>query len=201
MDSWHEKNSAATRATVSERRVPELHIAKAHVGYELRRRTPWMLFSVAAAVAMLWIGQSYEEILATKIHLAFFIPVIVYLSDSIGAETLALFVRELSLQRLSIRHLILKETFVGFSLGVVSGLPMGVLSYVWFDDFALAATVTCAMIVNGMVAVIIGMLLPVAFAKLGRDPAIGTDEITTALSDNLSILVYLLIATVMLFGM
>jgi Mg/Co/Ni transporter MgtE len=43
------------------------------------------------------------------------------------------------------------------------------------------------------------MLAPLAFAKLGKDPALGTDEITTALSDNLSMLTYLLVATVILF--
>lgn len=200
MNGWHEKNKAATRATVSERPIPELDVAKAHVGYELRRRTPWILLSVVAGIGMVWVGQYYEDLLSNRIQLVFFIPMIVYMSDSIGAETLALFVRELSLRRLNIAHLILKEAFVGFSLGVVSGLPMALLCYLWFKDIALAATVALAMIVNGVIAVVIGMLLPIIFARFGRDPALGTDEIATALSDNLSILVYLVIAAVILFG-
>lgn len=76
---------------------------------------------------------------------------------------------------------------------------MGLFSYVWFKDLALSVTVATAMIVNGVIAVMVGMLIPVIFAKLGRDPALGTDEITTALSDNFSILIYLVVATLILF--
>jgi Mg/Co/Ni transporter MgtE len=55
------------------------------------------------------------------------------------------------------------------------------------------------MTVNGLVAVLTGMLAPIVFAKLKRDPALGTDEITTALSDNVSMLIYLIVATLFLF--
>ena len=56
-----------------------------------------------------------------------------------------------------------------------------------------------AVTVNGLVAVLTGMLAPLAFAKLGKDPAIGSGEITTALSDNVSMLTYLIVATLVLF--
>lgn len=93
---WHDKNKTVSKATLAQRPDPKLNIAKAHFGYELRRRTPWILLSVVAGIAMLWISKSYEELLSKKIQLVFFIPVIVYISDSIGTETLALFVRELA---------------------------------------------------------------------------------------------------------
>jgi hypothetical protein len=70
----------------------------------------------------------------------------------------------------------------------------------WPNDFALSATVAGAMIINGIIAVSVGMLLPIIFARLGRDPAVGTDEITTAVSDNLSMLAYLVMATSSHFG-
>ena len=178
----------------------ELNVAKAHFGYEVRRRSPWILLSVAAGIVMIWIGQAYEEELSERIELVFFVPMIVYMSDSIGTETLALFVRELALRRMRTRRIFFKELLVGLCLGLVSGLPMGVFSYFWFKDFGLSVTVVTAMVVNGMIAVLAGMLIPIAFHKMGRDPAVGTDEITTAISDNLSMLVYLIVATFILFG-
>ncbi len=186
------------RTTLHQQSIPELNVAKAHFGYEFKRRSPWILLSVVAGIVMIWVGQSYEAMLSQKIQLVFFIPMIVYMSDSIGTETLALFVRELALRRLSLRHLFLKESLVGLSLGILSGVPMGLFSYFWFQDEVLAMTVAVTMIVNGILAVLIGMVIPVLFSKLGRDPALGTDEVTTALSDNLSILVYLMVATVIL---
>lgn len=178
----------------------DLDLSKAHLGYEIRRRTPWMVFSLLVGIAMVVIGQNFEEALAKKLELVFFIPMIVYVSDSIGTETLALFVRELALRRIDLKKLLWREALVGLFLGLITGVPMGIFSYFWFKDVDLSVAVAVTMSINGIVAVIIGMLTPIIFAKLQRDPALGTDEITTALSDNISMFIYLVIATLMLLG-
>ncbi len=193
------KGAAVLKPKFLQRPTPELSVGRAHFGSEIKRRLPWILLSVAAGVVMILIGQGYEHVLAQKIQLVYFIPMIVYMSDSIGTETLALFVRELALRRLSLRHIFIKELFVGLFLGAASGLPMGLLCYLWLWDVALSATVACAMIINGMFAVLIGMVVPTLFARFGRDPAVGTEEIATAISDNLSMLVYFIVATLLLF--
>jgi len=190
----------STKITSLHRQASDLNVADAHFANEIRRRVPWMLFSVLAGIVMIWIGQAYEGVLSQKVQLIFFIPMIVYMSDSIGTETLALFVRELALKRLSLKHVFLKEVLVGFSLGLASGIPLGLFGYVWLRDVTLSITIAITLIINGVIAVLIGMLLPIIFVKLGKDPALGTDEITTAISDNLSMVVYLLVATFMLFG-
>jgi magnesium transporter len=76
---------------------------------------------------------------------------------------------------------------------------MGLFCFLWFGDFDLSVTLVITMTVNGLVAVLTGVLAPIVFAKLKRDPALGTDEITTALSDNVSMLIYLIVATLFLF--
>ena len=97
-------------------------------------------------------------------------------------------------------HLFFKETLVGISLGIISGVPMGIFSYLLFRDTKIAFVIMTAMIVNGMIAVLIGMIIPIMFNKYRSDPAVGSSEISTALSDNLSMLVYLIVATLILFG-
>ena len=178
----------------------ELNVGRAHFGTEVKRRGPWLLVSVVAGIVMVFVGQAYEQQFAGRIELVFFVPMIVYMSDVIGTETMALMVRGLAEGQLSVRRIFLKEIAVGLCLGITSGVPMGLFSYYWFEEPDLAVTVALAMIANGAVAVLVGMLVPVAFAKLGRDPALGTDEIATAVSDNLSILIYLAEAMLILFG-
>lgn len=180
-------------------RPTELNISSAHFGYEIKRRAPWMLLSFLAGIVMVLIGRNFEEALSGKIELVFFIPMIVYMSDSIGTETLALFVRELALRRVSLHKLFWREACVGLSLGLITGVPMGLVSYFWIQDFNLSLAVTITMVINGLVAVLVGMLTPIIFRKLKKDPALGTDEITTAVSDNLSMLIYLVTATFILF--
>jgi magnesium transporter len=167
--------------------------------YEIRRRAPWIFLALAAGIVMVFVGRNFEEAFSRKIELVLFLPMIVYMSDSMGTETLALFVRELAVKGVKLHHLLLRELAVGIALGLLSGVPMGLFGYWWFGDARLAATLVIAMTINGIIAVFIGTLAPLMFAKLGRDPALGSDEITTALSDNLSMLTYLGVATVILF--
>ncbi|MCX7616018.1 MAG: magnesium transporter [Patescibacteria group bacterium] len=196
---WEEKNKNITRATLSQRPEVNLEITKTKALQEIKRRTPWIFLSVLAGIAMIWISQSYEQMFLKKMELVFFIPMIVYISDSIGTETLALFIRELALKRVSLKKLALKEILVGLSLGIMSGVPMGLFSYFRFHDLKLSTAVSMAMIINGVIAVFLGIAIPFIFFKLKKDPALGTDEITTIISDNLSLLVYLITSTIIIF--
>jgi Mg/Co/Ni transporter MgtE len=112
---------------------------------------------------------------------------------------LALFVRELALRKVTLHRLFLREAAVGVALGVATGVPIALFSYAWLHDVRLAITLFAAMTANGRVAVLTGMLIPIAFASLKKDPALGTDEITTVLSDNISLLIYLAVATLVVF--
>lgn len=187
------------RSTIVQNLTPTLDLTQASFGREVKRRIPWILLSVGAGMIMLQIGRQFEHALAQRIELVLFIPMIVYLSDSIGTETLALFVRELALERIDPKQLLVKEILIGLSLGLTSAIPMGIFSYLWLKDLKLSLAVGLAMTLNGLIAVVVGMLTPIIFARLGRDPALGTDEITTAVSDNLSMLIYLVVATLVLF--
>jgi magnesium transporter len=184
-------------------RLPEkpLNVGRAHFGTEIRRRSPWILLAVAAGILMVWIGRAFEQQLTDRIELAFFVPMIVYMSDIIGTETLALVVRSLATDHMHVKRIFVKELMVGLCLGATGGIPMGLIAFAWFGEWQLGITVAGAMIVNGAVAVLLGMLIPVSFARLGRDPAIGTEEIGTAVSDIVSILIYLAVATLILFGL
>jgi len=178
----------------------DLDITHATARMEIRRRAPWMLVALLAGGIMVLVGRYFEESLARKLELALFIPMIVYMSDTIGTETLALFVRELALRKVRLRKVFLREVTVGFALGIASGVPMALFSYAWLQDLRLSITILVAMMANGLIAVLTGMLIPIAFAKLKKDPALGTDEITTAISDILSLLIYLVVATLILFS-
>lgn len=177
-----------------------LNLATSSAREEIGRRAPWMAVSIVAGIAIIVIGQSFEEALARKIQLVFFLPTIVYMSDIIGTETLALVVRELAVRTVHPLILFRRELLVGLALGTITGVPMGLIAYVLLRDPGLALTVGIAMSANGLVAVLLGLFVPIAFARLRRDPAIGSDEIMTALSDTISMTIYLLVASVVLFS-
>jgi magnesium transporter len=195
----HEKRTGTRNSPKEGSAQRRLDITHTTARAEIRRRVPWMFLALFAGMIMVIVGSHFEGAIEKKLELAFFVPVIVYMSDCIGTETLTLFVRELALRKVTLRRLFLRESAVGLALGIVTGVPIALFSYLWFQDIRLAMTLLLAMMANGLVAVLTGMLIPIAFAKLKKDPALGTDEITTALSDNVSLLIYLVVATLILF--
>jgi Mg/Co/Ni transporter MgtE len=71
-------------------------------------------------------------------------------------------VRELALRKVTLHKLFLREVAVGLTLGMATGVPMALFSYIWLQDLRLSVTLLVAMIANGLVAVLTGMLIPIA---------------------------------------
>jgi magnesium transporter len=87
--------------------------------------------------------------------------------------------------------------------GILVGTALASIAYplVWmtFANAALAGTVAIALIVASSVASTIGFLLPWLFARFGYDPALGSGPDGTVIQDVLSLLIYLQIASRLVF--
>lgn len=155
-----------------------------------RDRLPWLLIGLAGSMIATLVVAYFEQALQSRVAVAYFIPGIVYLADAIGTQTEAVAVRGLSLSRISFASLIAGEA----RTGLIIGLTLAALSFVpiwlWFGDARLAAAVAVALLVAGAVATTIGMMLPWALARMGRDPAFGSGPIATIIQDVLSLIIY-----------
>lgn len=57
---------------------------------------------------------------------------------------------------------------------------------------------TLAMMLNLLVAALMGVIIPMTMLKLGRDPAVGSSVLITALTDTGGFFIFLGLATVFL---
>ncbi len=157
----------------------------------VRHRLPWLLFGLLgsglATVAM----ASFESTFERNLAIAFFVPGIVYLADAIGTQSEAIAVRGLSLTHAGIGHLLAGEVRTGMLLGALLGAASFLPILAVFSDLRLAAAVAIAIFAAGTVAAALGLLLPWALEKSGRDPAFGAGPLATVVQDILSVLVYL----------
>ena len=162
-------------------------------------RLPWLLVGMAGSAIATATMVRFEAQLAANIAVTFFIPAIVYLADAVGTQTEAVTVRGVSLSGPDSPLLLAGEV----GTGVLIGVALGAIAYpiVWFTfgSIALAATVALALMVAGSVAATIGFLLPWSFAKLGYDPALGSGPVGTVVQDVLSLLIYFLVASILVF--
>jgi magnesium transporter len=157
----------------------------------VRHRLPWLLAGLAGSALATAAMASFESTLARNVAVAFFVPGIVYLADAIGTQSEAIAVRGLSLTRAGIAHLLAGELGTGLLLGAVLGVLAYGLVLLAFGDARLATAVACAIFAAGAMAAALGLLLPWALARAGRDPALGSGPIATVIQDILSVLVYL----------
>ena len=66
------------------------------------------------------------------------------------------------------------------------------------SDLKLGLVMTLAMTLNLLLAAVMGVLIPTVMAKLGRDPALGSSVLITAVTDSGGFFIFLGLATLLL---
>lgn len=179
----------------------EEDVVRERIDHLIEHRIPWLLLGLVGGVIATFIVSEYETILSADVRLAFFIPIIVYLSDALGTQTETIYVRGLSeKKKINLVKYVLKESIVGLGLGGVSGLILGVFSAVWLASYPIGLTVGLTMLINLTVAPVLALLIPNMLYKRHIDPALGSGPIATIIQDLLSLLVYFLIASIIIFS-
>ena len=94
--------------------------------------------------------------------------------------------------------LVLLILAVAIANGLVWGGILGVIAYLLYSSVKLGAVMTAAMTLNLLLAAVMGVAIPIAMAKLGRDPAIGSSVMITACTDSGGFFIFLGLATLFL---
>ena len=171
---------------------------KEPIGHLVEHRLPWLVLGLLGGIITSLIVSNYEKILSADVRLAFFIPIIVYMSDAIGTQTETIYVRQLKKSGGSLSKYLLKETALGLSLGGIFGIATAAFAFYWLGSYAIALTVGLAMFVNITLAPVLATLIPAILYKEHSDPALGAGPLATIIQDLISLLIYFLIASLII---
>ena len=167
----------------------------------VRRRWAWLLVNLAtAALASLTIAL-FAETIEQIVALAILMPIVASMGGNAGTQTLTVAVRALATRELNAANaarILWKECVVGSTNGVVFAALAGGAAALWFGDPALGATVGAAMVVNLLVAGASGMLIPLALARAGVDPAVSGGVLLTTVTDVVGFFAFLGLARLVL---
>lgn len=155
-----------------------------------RHRLPWLLVGLLGSIVATWVMSRFEQTLAARPAIAFFVPALVYLADAIGTQTEAVAVRGLSLSHAGLGRLLAGEVRTGLLIGAVLAAASLPLVAIAFGDLWLAVAVAGALAGAATVATGIGLLLPWLLGRAGLDPAYGSGPLATIVQDVLTLLVY-----------
>lgn len=166
----------------------------------LRLRLPWLLVGlIGGAIASLIVSQ-FETLISKNISLAFFVPIIMYMSDAVGEQTENIYVRNLAKKNVNFFTYLFKEFFLGIIIGLIFGLIVGTFSYLWLKSFQIALTVSLAMFATIVIAPILALIIVQFLSKENTDPALGAGPFTTIFQEIISLAIYFLIATTILLN-
>jgi magnesium transporter len=167
----------------------------------VRRRLPWMLINLGTAVLAAWVVSLYEASIAQVVALATFLPVVAGVGGNAASQTLTVVIRGLALGELdlgSARRTILREVLVGAALGAATGGVMALIAIFWKGKAVLGLVIGTAMILNLIVAGLMGAAIPLILKRFRLDPALGSGVVVTTFTDCFGFLSFLGLATLLL---
>lgn len=164
----------------------------------LRLRLPWLIGGlIIGGIFTLFVAR-FEATLSREVSLAFFIPIILYLSSAVGNQSSAIFLRHIRKGKSDFGEYFAKELLLGILLGILLGGSLGLFASLWLPD-KVALAVGLAMFASLSVSAVLGLIVTAVIFKEHQDPAVGAGPFFTAIQDFVSLLIYFAVASLILF--
>ena len=165
------------------------------------RRLSWLSINIVLNVIAASVIAFYQDTLSAVIVLAVFLPIISDMSGCSGNQAVAVSIRELTLGLIRPRdvfRVFAKESVVGLMNGFVLGVLLGGVAWVWQGNMYLGLVVGGALMVNTLLAVCLGGLIPLALRGMKMDPALASGPLLTTVTDMCGFFFVLGFASLML---
>jgi magnesium transporter len=167
----------------------------------MANRWAWLAINLVTAFIASRVIGLFEGSIEKIVALAALMPIVAGIGGNSGNQTTTMIVRGLALGQIStysMKALFMKEIGVSLLNGLIWGGVLGVLTYLLYHSVALGLVMTGAMTLNLLLAAVMGVGIPLAMTKLGRDPAVGSSVMITAVTDSGGFFIFLGLATLFL---
>ncbi|KGS11901.1 magnesium transporter, partial [Pseudomonas coronafaciens] len=173
----------------------------ASVWRSLRNRWAWLAVNLVTAFLASRVIGLFEGSIEKLVALAALMPIVAGIGGNSGNQTITMIVRAMALDQVNTGNtarLLRKELAVGLINGLLWGGVIGVVAYMLYGSWSLGVVMTAAMTLNLLLAALMGVSIPMALARLGRDPAMGASVMITAMTDSGGFFIFLGLATIFL---
>jgi magnesium transporter len=173
----------------------------ASVWKSVRNRWTWLAVNLVTAFIASRVIGLFEDSIARIVALAALMPIIAGISGNSGNQTITMIVRALAMGQITAanaRKLFAKEIGVSTLNGLIWGGVVGLFAFLIYHNWQLGLVMTGAMALSLLLASVMGVAIPLAMEKLGRDPAQGASVMITAITDSGGFFIFLGLATVFL---
>jgi magnesium transporter len=162
-----------------------------------RRRFPWLGCNLAAGILAAFLSGVFQDELSRVVALAFFIPVVLNLAESVSSQSVSLTLQLLHGQPPTWRTLLQKlrgELVTGLLLGAGAGAAVGLVALVWLGQVRVAACLLGGITGGVTGAALLGIAMPILLRLLRLEPRVAAGPLALAGADVITILIYLNLA-------
>lgn len=173
----------------------------ASVWSAMKNRWAWLAINLLTALFASRVIGLFEGSIEKIVALAALMPIVAGIGGNSGNQTITMIVRGMALGQIHdnhMRNLLTKELGVAVINGLIWGTVLGVIAFALYGNLKLGVVMMVAMTLNLMLAALMGVLIPIIMEKLGRDPALGSSVLITAITDSGGFFIFLGIATLFL---
>jgi magnesium transporter len=166
-----------------------------------KNRWAWLAVNLVTAFIASRVIGAFEDSIAQLVALAALMPIVAGIGGNSGNQTLTMIVRALALGQIQGGYwlkLLAKEIGLALLNGAVWGTLLGTVAYAFYGNVALAGVLALAMMLNFVLAALMGVAIPWSRARFGRDPALGSSVLITAVTDSGGFFIFLGLATLFL---
>jgi magnesium transporter len=198
VDSIRQRSAESQRAEAGLRQEEDVF---APVLNSFKNRWSWLAINLVTAFIASRVIGAFEDSIARLVALAALMPIVAGIGGNSGNQTITMIVRGMALGQIqgpTWAKLLGKEIGVALLNGVVWGSLLGLIAYAFYGNVALGGVMALAMILNLVLAALMGVAIPFTRMRFGRDPAVGSSVLITACTDSGGFFIFLGLATLFL---
>jgi magnesium transporter len=166
-----------------------------------RQRFPWLGCNLAAGIVAAFLTGVYEPELSRVVALAFFIPVVLNLAESVSSQSVSLALHALRGQPPTWSFLLRelgRELVTGLLLGAGAGALVALAALVWLGHAFLAVCLAGAITAGVAASAALGLAMPMLLRLLRLEPRVAAGPVALAGADIITILTYFSLARLLL---
>ena len=167
----------------------------------LPKRLVWRLINLGTAVLAASVIGLFETSIQALATLAVFMPIVASMGGIGTTQTATVVVRGIALGDMTagvLMRVLRKELWLGATTGLVNGLVVAAIAYLWKGHLLLSFVLGLALLLNMLVAAVVGTLVPIALKTFRVDPAIASSVIITTFTDVFGFFSFLGLATLLM---
>lgn len=152
-------------------------------------RFPYLLFNILSGIGCAFITNLFSKTINEIIFIAFFITIVLGLSESMGTQAVAVTLSSLE-KTIKLKRLVLYEMLVGLKIGLLCGGLLYAVSFLWLKMHGFSIILSLTILLTIVTASFIGCILPIFFKKININPTHASCPFVLAICDAVSLTSY-----------